>query len=387
MTSSVSTIQIGSGGLQRGLINFPMSLANAAGTGVGKAVVAVSYGVDRAEAFNRQGGKFHVAVQGSQAGKTLNEIHVVDSVDRALVMSDDDQWQELLSLAANPEVRFINHNTAETGFKLDGEDHDAAANWSRAKGAPVTFPAKLLHLLRKRFESDAGGLRIFSLELREKQADELLTIVLDLAEQWGWSKEFLTFLKTQCTFHNTLVDRIVPAERPENHGELTFEDELLTGVEPYALFGVESDGAEPVYYDHGSVEYVEDISRLFLRKFRILNGSHTASVCWQIANGRPHTYVRESMEDSTFVDWLTTMIHEDIVPLVLGRTDGAEQFAQDVLDRFRNPFSQQTWAMIERDHSTKVADRLGPIFLENESMHGRKPAHLVDIVPGELLAG
>jgi tagaturonate reductase len=383
---AISTIQIGSGGLQRGLVNLPMSIANAEGTGVGKAIVAVSYGVERAEAFNRQKGKFHVAVQGTKSGEMINDIHVVDSVDRALVMSDSEQWFELLSIAADPNVKFLNCNTAEEGYKTDKEDHEQASKWGKARVAPITFPGKLLHILRQRFEKNAGGLRIFALELREKQADELLSIVLELAEKWNWPANFIKFVKTECHFHNTLVDRIVPLERPEKHGDLTFEDQLLTGAEPYALFGIESDDSEPVFYQHESVTYVEDISKLFLRKFRILNGSHTASVCWQIANGRPHTYVRESMQDSTFVAWLETMIAEDIVPLVIGRTDGAEDFAKDVLDRFRNPFSNQTWEMIERNHGTKVADRLWPIFEESQSMFGRKPEHMSKVVPAELLA-
>ncbi len=92
-------------------------------------------------------------------------------------------------------------------------------------------------MLRVRFEAGQPGLTIVPCELREHNADLLQGIVLDLARTWKQPEGFQQWLRNECVWLSTLVDRIVtnpPADHP-----LLAQDSLLTVCEPYALFAIQ----------------------------------------------------------------------------------------------------------------------------------------------------
>src|SRR5205085_3620888 len=105
-------------------------------------------------------------------------------------------------------------------------------------------------------------------------------LCLTQAARWGLPAGFTDYLRTGCTWRNTLVDRIVsgrPAEHP-----LLAEDPLLTVAEPFALWAIEApDPLDPTAapFRHPAVRVVPDVRPYSVRKIRILNGAHTALVC------------------------------------------------------------------------------------------------------------
>jgi len=112
---------------------------------VGRVVIVQSTGDDRAGGLNRQGGKYHVIVRGLVDGAVVDRVETVESVSRALVAGT--QWDEVRALARSPHLRVILSNTTEAGYALDAADRPADA-------PPRSFPAKLLAVLRERY--DAG---------------------------------------------------------------------------------------------------------------------------------------------------------------------------------------------------------------------------------------
>src|SRR5262249_4081558 len=218
-------------------------------------------------------------------------------------------------------------NTTEKGYDLDATDTPHST-------PPRSFPAKLLAVLRARFDAGLPGVTVVPCELRENQADQLFGIVAGLAKQWAHQEAFTSWLGTSCYWLNTLVDRIVtgtPREHP-----LLAADAMLTVCEPYALFAIQQKPGADRFLEHPAVVWTPDVMPYFLRKVRILNGGHTALLIKAWPRGLQ--IVRDAVNDAELGPWLERLLFDEVVPVLQGRVDDPAGFARQVLDRFRNPF-------------------------------------------------
>jgi tagaturonate reductase len=367
MTTLPETIlQFGSGRFLRAFADLFVHQANQQGQNVGRIVVVQSTSDDRAGGLNRQGGRYHVVVRGLESGQTIDRVEPVGSISRALHAGS--QWPDVLAVARSPQLRLILSNTTEVGYELDPADRAGDA-------PPHSFPAKLLAVLRARFESGQPGLTIIPCELREHNAELLLGILLDLARAWKLAAEFSQWLRDECVWLNTLVDRIVTA--PKEH-PLLATDALLAFCEPYALFAIQQKPRAWRFIEHPAVIWTAEVQPYFLRKVRILNGAHTALLikAWP----RGFTTVREAVNDYQLGTWLQQLLFEEIVPVLRGRVEGPEEFARQVLERFRNPFLEHRLADIARHHPAKVEVRLLPTRDEYQNLFGRTPPLLQEVL-------
>ena len=366
-TPNETILQFGSGRFLRAFADLFIHHAAEHGSGIGKVVVVQSTGGERAGGLNQQGGRYHVVIRGIEAGKVVDRVESCASISRALVAGT--QWDEVLGLARSPGLRVVLSNTTEKGYDLDPTDGPGDA-------PPRSFPAKLLAVLRARHAAGLPGLTIIPCELREKQADLLRGLVVDLARAWHLGEEFGAWLSSSCFWLNTLVDRIVtgtPREHP-----LLASDPMLTVCEPYALWAIQEDHRAGRFLEHPAITWTPDVMPYFLRKVRLLNGAHTALLikAWP----RGFRTVREAVEDPELGAWLERMLFEEVVPVLEGRVQDPGGFAKEVLDRFRNPFIEHELAAIAAYHETKVAVRLVPSKEEYQAKFGRSPELLTEVL-------
>jgi tagaturonate reductase len=358
-------LQFGAGRFLRAFADLFIHQANEEGQNVGRIVVVQSTGDDRAAALNRQQGRYQVAVRGYENGAVVERVETSASIRRALVASS--QWDEVRALARSPELRIVLSNTTESGYNLDPADKPNDA-------PPRSFPAKLLAVLRERFEAGQGGLAVVPCELREHNADTLRGLLLQLAGDWRLPNAFTAWLERECVWLNTLVDRIVvdpAADHPLRAG-----DAMLAVCEPYALWAIQSKTTPFIH--HPAIVWTPDVQPYFLRKVRILNGAHTALLikAWP----RGFTTVRDAVLDAELGPWLERLLFEEIVPVLEGWVEGPAEFARQVLDRFRNPFFEHQLASIATHHAAKVQVRLTPTFAEYQAKFGRTPPLLQEVL-------
>jgi tagaturonate reductase len=364
-SSSETILQFGAGRFLRAFADLFIHQANEAGQNIGRIVVVQSTGDERAAALNRQKGCYHVAVRGYADGGVVDRIEISASISRALVAAV--QWDEVRAVARSPQLRIILSNTTESGYNLDPTDKPADA-------PPRSFPAKLLAVLRERFEAGGSGLTVVPCELREHNADTLRRLLLQLARAWGLADAFVEWLEQGCTWLNTLVDRIV-VDPPSDH-PLRPEDALLAVCEPYALWAIENKTSP--FLRHAAVVWTPDVQPYFLRKVRILNGAHTALLIQAWPRG--FRTVRDAVDDAELGAWLERLLFEEIVPVLEGRVEGPAEFARQVLERFRNPFFDHPLASIAAHHQAKVQVRLLPTFDEFKAKFGRTPPLLQEVL-------
>lgn len=372
MTQLPETIlQFGGGNFLRAFFDVFVHEANEIGQAVGGVVVVQSTNSNRATALNAQQGCYHVVTRGLVNGNPVDEVKAIASVSRGLVAATD--WASVLTVARSPDLRLIVSNVTEAGYVLNEKD--------RLDGlAPVSFPAKLLCVLKARFEANRPGVTILPCELMDNNATRLQDLVLQQADQWGMSGKFLHWMKTEVFWLNTLVDRIVSG-KPSDH-PLLAHDGLLTVAEPFSLWVIEGVGKTRDLFSHPAITVVSDAQPYSLRKVRILNGAHSGLVCKALPLG--FETVRQAVENQNIGEWLHRVLFEEIVPTVQDRVQNAKGFAEQTLERFANPFLAHRLADIALHHETKVAVRLLPTYREYCERFGKKPSLLKEILTDYL---
>jgi tagaturonate reductase len=297
-------------------------------------------------------------VRGIEKGKQVEEFIVNSSLSRTL--SAKSEWPQILECARNPQLQVVISNTTEVGIQLTDDNIKLSP--------PESFPGKLLAFLYERYKtlvSPAGsGLVIIPCELIVDNGKKLKEIVLKLAEQNNLEGEFINWLNTQNTFCNSLVDRIVPGKPDEKTTRKIFKtvgytDELLTISEVYRLWAIE--GGERVkkvlsfYKADPGVIIEPDITPYRERKLRLLNGTHTISV------GLGYLYgletVGECMNDAYMSRFISKVMQDEVVPAVPVNEESARTFAEEVLDRFRNPFIVHPLISITLQYTSKMKMR------------------------------
>lgn len=360
---SETILQFGCGSFLRAFADVFVHEANAGDAPVGRIVVVQSTEGNRAALLNAQGGKYHVVFRGLADGVEIDRTLAIRSISRALIAKSE--WSEVIHVARSPALRAVISNTTEAGYSLvDNDDPEM----------PRSFPARLLCVLKARYLAGLPGLSVLPCELVEPNGELLRELVLGQAEAWRLEAGLQDWIRREVRWVNTLVDRIVSG-RPEAH-PLLASDGLLTAAEPFALWVVE--GEAEGLFAHPCVRYVPDVRPYALRKVRILNGAHTALVCRAVPSGL--RTVREAVGDPAIGRWLRRVVFEEIVPTLEHVVEDAGQFAEQVLERFANPFLDHRLEDIALHHDEKVKVRLMPTYEAFLKAFGRPPELLRNIL-------
>ncbi|MCR9015617.1 tagaturonate reductase [Aquiflexum sp. XJ19-11] len=374
----VKVLQFGTGNFLRGFADWMIEILNEKTDFDGSIHIIQSHGKSIPEDFVRQNFNYHVFVRGFQNGNVVDEYKLITSISG--ISNPNLDYGFYLDLAKNPDLEFIISNTTEAGIVFDEKDTDP-------QKVPASFPGKLAALLYERFTFLEGnktkGLTILPCELIENNGDKLKENVSRYAVLWNFPQEFIVWLDTTCTFCNTLVDRIVPGFPKENFEELEkktgFVDHLAVVAEPYHFWAIE--GPETLKFIFQTektglnVHIVKDLQPYRLRKVRILNGAHTAMV--PVAYLKGIRTVGEAIEDTFTSAFISGTIFKEIIPTLDLPQEELEQFAAEVLDRFRNPFIRHELISISLNSISKFRVRVLPTILEYHSRIGQFPENLI----------
>lgn len=362
-------LQFGTGVLLRGLVDVLMDKANKHGVFNGRIVVVKTTSSDSSD-FDKQDGVYTLNERGIVNGEAVKTANVVTAINR--VVSATDEWATILACAENPNLDIIISNTTEAGVVYVEEDVFAMP--------PKSFPSKLTAFLYKRYNfvsGKGGGIVIVPTELLVNNGDILRGMVERHAERMNLPKAFSEWLKTECYFCNSLVDRIVSgapsardkAELVEQYG---YEDKLCINSETFLLWAIEGNDIVKQKLSFAQTDervvIADDITPFREQKLRILNGGHTISVPLAYLSGL--RLVGDMMNDPLMGRFTEQVILEEIVPTL---DFDATNFANDVLNRFRNPFIEHKLISITVQCSAKMNMRNGATFGRYVAKFGKLP--------------
>lgn len=372
-------LQFGTGVLLRGLPDYYIDKANRQGIFNGRIVVVKSTDTGSATDFDQQDGMYTLSIKGIDGGKRIEENVVCSAISRVLTAGKD--WEAIMEFARNPDLQVVISNTTEVGIQyVEGDINNAP---------PVSFPGKLLAVLFERYKAFGGteesGLVIIPTELIVDNGKKLKNIVLQLAEDNDMDGKFISWLSNANHFCDSLVDRIVPGKPDAKSIELAeaadkYKDDLRIVSEVYSLWAIEGDEKVRSVLtfakaDKGVV-IAPDIEIFRELKLRLLNGTHTMSCAVAFLSGFPT--VKVAMDDKNFGDFIHELMIHDIAPSIPYNvsTELKLDFANKVLDRFRNPHIEHMWISISAQYSSKVKMRVLPVLLQHYRTTDEVPRYL-----------
>jgi tagaturonate reductase len=370
----IKIVQFGEGNFLRAFIGYAFQKLNKElDFNAGIAVVQpIEQGM--VNILNDQDGLYTLFMKGVKKGKEIQEIELITNIVKSI--NPYINFNAYLNLAKEEELEFIISNTTEAGIAYESSD-------TKEMKPPNSFPAKLTVLLYERFiyfdGDDSKGLTIIPCELINHNSDTLKKIIVRYAVDWNLGEEFMYWLLKNNTFHNTLVDRIVPGypkdEIESYNKQLDYQDNLIVAAEAFFLWVIEG-GKElkeklPFEKTNLDVKIVADMQAYRTRKVRILNGAHTAMVPISILYG--NTTVKQSVDDSFTKNFIRQAVFDEIIDTLKMERTELNNFADEVLDRFRNPFIKHQLSDIALNSISKFKVRVLPSLLEYVAIHQKIP--------------
>lgn len=377
----VKVVQFGGGNFLRAFVDWMIDILNEE-TDFGGSVAVVKaaprgfFDAPYAQ-LAAQDGLFHVQLNGLVNGRLTTQTRLVSAISQ--VVNPYDACDDFLALARLPDVRFIISNTTEAGIVFDSADRPEDA-------PPASFPAKLTLFLYERyrhFQGDEGkGCIILPCELIEHNGAQLQQCVLDFVELWGLEDGFVNWLLISSVFCNTLVDRIVPGfpngRADDIRQAVGFADQMLVEGEQFHSWVIQGPAGIrdefPTHQTNLHVKFVTDLTPYRDLKVRILNGAHTAMVPVGYLYGL--RTVKETVENEVLGRFVADLLFAEILPTLSAPPAEKEQFARDVLERFRNPYLKHELSAIALNSIAKFRARLLPTLLAYAAQFGAPPPRI-----------
>ena len=313
----------------------------------------------------------YTALELGPEGETARTIDVVQDV---LVAPESPE--AVLAAMANPDVRIVTLTVTEKGYCHDpstgllNRAHPQIVHDLAHPDAPRSAPGFLVRAMMRR---RAAGTAPFTVLCCDNLPDNGLTVrgvVLELA---GLVDPGLAeWIAAEGAFPCTMVDRIVPATKPEDIERVA----ALTGRldlspvmhEPFRQWVVEDHfvgGARP---DLGAVgvQLVRDVRPFELMKLRMLNGTHSSLAYLGYLAG--HETIADTIADPVFASFCRRLWADEIIPtLVPPEGEDLERYAAALLDRYANPaIRHRTW-QIAMDGSQKLPQRILGTLADNRA--------------------
>lgn len=359
----IKVVQFGEGNFLRAFVDYAFQrLNNEVDFNAGIAVVQpLKDGM--VNMINDQDGLYTLFMNGIKKGEKIQDIQLISNIVKAINPYSD--FADYLALAKEPALQFIVSNTTEAGIEfLDTDTPDMQP--------PAAFPAKLTVLLHERFKHFNGdaskAVTIIPCELIDYNSETLKKCILQYCDLWNLDAAFVKWVSEDCTYHSTLVDRIVPgyprAEIEDYNSKLEYQDNLIVAAEPFFLWAIEGgeDLKAKLPFDKTdlNVKIVDDIRPFKMIKVRILNGAHTAMVPVSLLFG--NQLVMETVNGGFTGPFVDNVIAEISETLPMDKNE-ITAYAEEVMDRFRNPFIKHALADIALNSISKFKVRVLPSLL------------------------
>ncbi len=362
----VKILQFGEGNFLRAFVDWMIHKANEAGV-MNHGVVAVQpIGQGLAEMLRKQDCLYHVYLEGIKDKQPVKEVTLVKSIVNAL--NPYDEYETYKNIFLSPELEMIISNTTEAGIRYEeGDDLNACP--------PKSYPAKMTSLLYQRFQKFNGaadkGLLIICCELIEDNGSTLKDYVLKHAEYNHLGNEFMNWVKQNCHFYDTLVDRIVPGFPRETideiKAEIGFNDNLVVKGEFFHVWAI---GGDPVIKEKLPLDkaglnvlFMDDIKLFRAKKVRVLNGSHTAMVPVALQMGCET--VKDAFNTPLVEKFINQMVANEVLPAIDEDPVELEKFSGKILERFYNPYIKHYLKDISLNSLSKWETRDFPTVQDN----------------------
>ncbi|MEJ8472929.1 mannitol dehydrogenase family protein [Roseibium algae] len=298
-------------------------------------------------------------------GETLRQVEAITDV---LVAREDPQ--AVLDAMASPEIRIVSLTVTEKGYCHDpasgqlNKDHPDIIHDLDSE-IPVSSPGFLVRALQLRRDTGLPPFTVLTCDNLPENGKLVRNIVIEFANLID--TDLAKWIESDGRFPSTMVDRIVPATKPEDIVALAEKTEFFDAApvlhEPFRQWAVEDDfveayGAEarPDLAAVG-VELVQDVTPYEHMKLRMLNGTHSALAYLGYLAG--YETIAETVADPVMATYVKSLWRREIIPSFTPPPEvDLSAYASALFKRYANPsIRHRTW-QIAMDGSQKLPQRI-----------------------------
>jgi fructuronate reductase len=296
---------------------------------------------------------------------TASITRIVGSVVDVRVAPEDPSVP--LDAIAAPTTRVVTLTVTEKGYGHDPAtrklrfDHPDIAHDLTHPDTPRSTLGLLVHGLARRRADRSLPLTLLCLDNLPSNGDTLHGLVLALAERV--STGLARWIERECTFPNSMVDRIVPrttaadlaAARDALDG---FDDAGAVVAEPFLALAVEDRfPAGRPDWRAGGAQFVACAEPFELMKLRLLNGAHSAIAYLGVQAG--WATVDVAMAQPALARFVEALLRDEVAPTLAPSLAGTDvgAYVGQLLQRFANPALGHRTLQIAMDGSQKLPQR------------------------------
>ena len=359
-------IQFGEGGFLRGFVDWILQAVNEKSDFDGNVVVVQPIEKGMCDMLSAQDCLYTHVIRGVEGVET----QVIDVISRCVKPYED--FDAYMKLAENPDFRFIVSNTTESGIAFCESDLPTDA-------PPSSFPAKVTLLMKKRFDLGLKGFIFLPCELIDKNGTTLKNIILQYADLWKYDAAFKSWVENENIFCNTLVDRINTGYPKDENLELGYEDNMANTSEYFHLWVIEGPQKilNEVPFDKVGLNIIvtDCLDMYRTRKVRILNGAHTSLVPYAMLKG--YDTVKSCIDSELTLTHIKKCVYDEIIPTLDLPKEELIAYADNVIERFANPYIKHYLSSIALNSVSKFKVRVLPSILEYIKRYNRMPETLL----------
>lgn len=363
-------IQFGEGNFLRGFADWIIQTIDENTDFNGSVVVVQPIEHGMCDMLEKQNCVYNLVMRGLKNGEATEIQKTVDVISRTVNPYKD--YDEYLSLAKNPDIRFVISNTTESGISYNPSD--------KLSDAPQkSFPAKVAALLHERYKLSLPGFIFLPCELIDKNGETLKKIILRIADDWNLGEEFKNWVENENIFCNTLVDRIVTGYPKDEKFDFDFEDNMADTCELFHLWVIEGPKSvlNEIPFDKSGLNIIitDNLEKYRTRKVRILNGAHTSMIPYALLSGVET--VGDCMKNDVISSFVKSAVYDEIIPTLDLPKEELVSYADDVFERFNNPYIKHYCLSIALNSVSKFKVRVLPSILEYIKRFNKMPEKLL----------
>lgn len=323
------------------------------------------------EGLRRQDGLYTLSVLDAETSYRTIGAH-----NRFIGPGDDAQLRSLLK---DPAVRVVTSTVTEKGYCLAGDgtldmNHADIQHDLKSPETPVSIVGWLTLALRDRWAAAMPPFTPICCDNMVSNGKKLGRAVVAYADQLDAA--FARWVEAEVRFPDTMVDSITPATSDRLRAMVAqatgYNDSIPVSREAFTQWIIEDvlPGDCPDFASAGVV-MASDVAAWEGAKLRILNGAHSSLA--YIGTLLGHETVADAMADSQLAGFIERLVREDIIPSLRPSPIDLDDYASQILKRFRNPAIQHKLSQIAWDGSQKLPYRL--LDTVSDALSSGRPVH------------
>lgn len=320
-----------------------------------------------------QSGLYTLVVKESSGEQKLR---VIGSIIEYIFAPDD--VDAVIERLTKPEARIVSLTITEGGYNINpatGEfDLSLVQEDIKNPKTPKTAFGIVIEALRRRKERGLNGFTVMSCDNLQENGSIAKRAFTGFAK--AVDSELADWMATNVTFPNCMVDRITPvttdADRAKTSEKLGITDQWPVVCEPFIQWVLEDNfvaGRPP--FEKSITQLVKDVEPYELMKLRLINAGHQAIAYFGLL--LDYVYVHDVTQNKQIVDFLQSYMDNEATS-TLKPVAGIDltAFKAKIVERFQNPYVQDTLARLAVDGSDRIPKFVGPVIRDrlakNESV-------------------